>query len=131
EDDVTILMREIGFAPPDRMVVKYRMLERLGISRDMVAEFGNGSMNTREEAEALARFLDGGREAVIIVTTNYHSNRAKMIFEAALPDAKVMVACPGGCVAPANWWTDPAVTAQFVLEMVKFGYYLIGNTDGV
>ncbi|MFM8700145.1 MAG: hypothetical protein ACKOC1_01935, partial [Hyphomicrobiales bacterium] len=47
EDDVTILMREIGFAPPDRMVVKYRMLERLGISRDMVAEFGNGSMNTR------------------------------------------------------------------------------------
>jgi uncharacterized SAM-binding protein YcdF (DUF218 family) len=131
EDELTSLMREIGYAPPDRMEVKYRMLEKLGVARDKIAEFGIASLNTREEAKALAGFLNGSRDAVIIVTTNYHSNRAKMIFEAALPDVKVMIACPGGCVAPANWWKDPAVTAQFVLEAVKLGYYLLGNTDRV
>jgi len=131
EDELTLLMREIGFAPPDRMEVKYRMLEKLGVPRDKIAEFGIASLNTREEAKALAGFLNDKRDAVVIVTTNYHSKRAKMIFEAALPDVKVMIACPGGCVAPPQWWKDPAVTAQFVLEAVKFGYYLLGNTDRV
>ena len=129
EDDLTLLMREIGYAPPDRMEVKYRMLEKLGVARDKIAEFGKASLNTREEAKALAGFLNDKRDAVIIVTTNYHSKRAKMIFEAALPDVKVMIACPGGCVAPSQWWKDTAVTAQFVLEAVKFGYYLIGTQD--
>jgi uncharacterized SAM-binding protein YcdF (DUF218 family) len=129
EDDLTLLMREIGYAPPDRMEVKYRMLEKLGVPRDKIAEFGIASLNTREEAKALAGFLNDKRDAVIIVTTNYHSKRAKMIFEAALPDVKVMIACPGGCVAPSQWWKDTAVTAQFVLEAVKFGYYLIGTQD--
>lgn len=129
EDEVTKLMREIGYAPPDRMEVKYRMLERLGVARDRIAEFGKASLNTREEAKALTGLLNGSRDALIIVTTNYHSRRAKMIFEAALPDVRVMVACPGGCVAPADWWKDPAITAQFVLEAVKFGYYLLGMAD--
>ena len=58
EDEMTSLMREIGYAPPDRMEVKYRMLEKLGVARDKIAEFGLASLNTREEAKAL---LDAGK----------------------------------------------------------------------
>lgn len=129
EDELTVLMREIGYPLPDRMEVKYRMLEKLGVSRDKIFEFGNGSLNTRDEAFALEKFLAGKPGDIILVTTNYHSKRAMMIFEAALPNVKVMIACPGGCVAPPQWWKDPAVTAQFVLEAVKFGYYLIGTPE--
>jgi uncharacterized SAM-binding protein YcdF (DUF218 family) len=125
-DEIERLVEELGYKAPDRTLIKRQILERLGVAPDKINFFGHGSLTTRDEAAALKDFFGETKPRLILVTTNYHSRRAQMIFQEALPQANVQVTCFSGCVAPKAWWKDPAIAAQFVLEFVKQIYYALG-----
>ena len=125
-DAIDEVVSALGYSPPDRTSIKVDILQKLGVARDKIIVFGSGSLTTRDEAKSLAAALGPGPHRLIVVTTNYHSQRAYEIFQRALPEADIGVACPGGCVAPPSWWKDPAVSAQFILEFVKHIYFRLG-----
>jgi uncharacterized SAM-binding protein YcdF (DUF218 family) len=123
--EIDRLVMELGYTPPDRTEIKRQILEKLGVPANKIIVFGHGSLTTRDEAKALRDQVQAGSS--VLVTTNYHSRRALMIFKDAMPDIEFQVTCLGGCVAPAQWWKDPAVAAQFILEFVKQIYYRVGR----
>jgi len=125
-DDIDKIVSSLGYAPPDRTEIKVKILNVVGVAAEKIIVFGEGSLTTRDEAKALAERFKGQSPRLMLVTTNYHSRRALEIFEAALPSASIQVTCLGGCVAPAAWWKDPTVAAQFVLEFVKHFYFRLG-----
>mgnify|MGYP003332529216 CR=1 FL=1 len=125
-DQIDQIVAELGYTPPDRTDIKVRILEKLGVPRDRLIVFGAGSLTTRDEAKALGQQIGLQSSRIILVTTNYHSRRALEIFKRAWPEAEFQVACPGNCVAPKKWWTDPAIAAQFILEFVKHIYFRLG-----
>jgi uncharacterized SAM-binding protein YcdF (DUF218 family) len=121
------MVRDLGYVQPDRTTIKIDILEKLGVPSDKIVVFGHGSLTTRDEARALRDKAALG--TYLIVTTNYHSRRALTIFRDAMPGAEFQVTCGGGCVAPSQWWRDPAVAAQFILEFVKQLYYRFGSAS--
>jgi uncharacterized SAM-binding protein YcdF (DUF218 family) len=125
-DEIERIVDALGYKAPDRTFIKQQILGYLGVPAEKIIVFGHGSLTTRDEAQSLKTFLGDQSPKLILVTTNYHSRRATMIFRAALPMVDVQVTCQGGCIAPAKWWKDPAVAAQFVLEFVKQIYYELG-----
>ena len=125
-DDIEQIVEALGYHAPYRTEIKRQILEHLGVASDKLVFFGNGSLTTRDEAKALRDKVGDQSPSFIVVTTNYHSRRALAIFQAALPQSSVQVTCQQGCVAPAHWWKDPAVAAQFVLEFVKQIYFRLG-----
>ena len=125
-DEIERIVESLGYHAPDRTEIKRQILVRLGVPADRLVFFGNGSLTTRDEAQALREKIGDQAPSFIVVTTNYHSRRAQAIFQGALPQSSIQVTCQQGCVAPAHWWKDPAVTAQFVLEFVKQIYFRLG-----
>jgi uncharacterized SAM-binding protein YcdF (DUF218 family) len=125
-DEIERIVEELGYHAPDRTEIKRQILEKIGVPSAKIVFFGHGSLTTRDEAKALHETLGDHPAKLILVTTNYHSRRAQAIFREALPQTDVQVTCQEGCVAPAHWWKDPAVTAQFVLEFVKHIYFRLG-----
>jgi uncharacterized SAM-binding protein YcdF (DUF218 family) len=125
-DAIEKIVEELGYHAPDRTEIKRQILEKVGVPSDKIVLFGHGSLTTRDEAKSLHEVIGDQTAKLILVTTNYHSRRAQAIFRQALPKADIQVTCQEGCVAPAQWWKDPAVTAQFVLEFVKQIYFRLG-----
>jgi len=125
-DAIEKIVEELGYHAPDRTEIKRQILEKVGVPTDKIVFFGHGSLTTRDEAKSLHDAVGNQPAKLVLVTTNYHSRRAQAIFQQALPKADIQVTCQEGCVAPARWWKDPAVTAQFVLEFVKQIYFRLG-----
>lgn len=107
----------------------------LGVPGDASSEFGDGHISTAEEAEAFRDFLEARKTAtlrkkplrVILVTSPYHTRRAKMIFEDAIPGARFMVTSPPEGRLVAKWWRDQTSARLAVGEAFKFTYYLLGG----
>jgi len=125
-DEIEQIVESLGYHAPDRTEIKRQILEHLGVPADKLVFFGHGSLTTRDEAKALREKIGDQAPSFIVVTTNYHSRRAQAIFQAAVPQSIIQVTCQQGCVAPAQWWKDPAIAAQFVLEFVKQIYFRLG-----
>ena len=79
--------------------------------------------STREEADAVVPVLKGkGLKEVILVTSNYHTARAKRIFtKAAGPSGPTFLASPvkEDNFDPEGWWKKRRHTKTFVYEAIK------------
>lgn len=85
---------------------EHDLIER-GVPRDRILRFPHDADNTLEEAAALAQFaVDHHFRSVIVVTSNYHTRRARYIFEREFPKRiAVSVACArDGDFDPDHWW---------------------------
>lgn len=124
--DIDRITESLGYRAPDRTQIKREILETLGVPKDHIAIFGQGSLNTRDEAKGLKAFLGENSARVILITNPYHSRRAKAVFEMYMPDRDFSVTCLGGCVAPDGWRASPSLVASYVLEFVKTIYFRLG-----
>jgi len=92
-----------------------------GVPATAVVRFPNRAPNTREEAMAVGQFVSAhGWKRIIVVTSNYHTRRAKYIYERVLPAGTVLrvVAAPDSDYDPDNWWRTRAGTKTFFRETV-------------
>ena len=98
-------------------------LEADGVPQNAVVQFPQRAEDTREEAIALSGlFAQRGWHNVAIVTSNYHTRRARFIFSRVLPqDVQSRVsAAPDTNYDPAGWWYSRQGIKLFSFECVSY-----------
>lgn len=99
---------------------EHDLIER-GVPKDKILRFAHDADSTREEAAALAQFcVDHHFRSVIAVTSNYHTRRARYIFEKVFPSGiSVSVASAhDGDFDPEHWWEKRKSQKLLVRELV-------------
>jgi uncharacterized SAM-binding protein YcdF (DUF218 family) len=86
--------------------------------------FGAGVVNTRDEGRALRQQLElEPARRVIVVTTDYHTGRARRTLQQELRGLDVellMSAAPADDgITPRNWWASAAGISRYVREFVQ------------
>jgi len=112
----------IGFRTHEAEI-RQRHAEFLGVPSDHILAVKHDSDSTREEAEVIVPILQRkGMKEVILVTANYHTARAKRIFEqAAGRYGPHFLASPvdDGLFKPEGWWMRRRYAKTFVYEAIK------------
>jgi uncharacterized SAM-binding protein YcdF (DUF218 family) len=100
-----------------------RHAEFLGVPADRILTVKHNADSTKEEAEVVVPALQRkGLKEVIIVTSSYHTGRARRIFEkAAGPAGPRFLAFPvdDGFFNPDGWWMRRRDAKTFVYEAIK------------
>lgn len=87
-------------------LIEHDLAER-GVPKDRIVRFTHDGDSTLEEAEALAKLVTQKKwHSVIVVTSNYHTRRARYIFRRVFPQGmQVSVASArDGDFDPEHWW---------------------------
>ena len=101
-------------------LMTHDLIER-GVPKEHIVPFPQDADNTREEADALKTMVQQkGWKRVIIVTSNYHTRRARLIFRKVFPsDIKVeMASARDGDFDPANWYEHRSAVKRFWHEVL-------------
>ena len=99
---------------------EHDLIER-GVPKDKILPFAHDADSTLEEAAALAHFCAEHRfRNVIVVTSNYHTRRARYIFEKEFPSRiSVSVASAhDGDFDPERWWEKRKSQKLFLHELL-------------
>jgi uncharacterized SAM-binding protein YcdF (DUF218 family) len=99
-------------------LMQHDLVER-GVPQTAIIVFKHTAENTREEAEAVRSLVqDRGWKRLLVVTSNYHTRRARYIFSRVLPAAQVYVAsAPDTGFDPNNWWEHRYGVKMFFYEL--------------
>jgi uncharacterized SAM-binding protein YcdF (DUF218 family) len=99
---------------------QHDLIER-GVPKDKIFPLAHDADSTEEEAVALARFsADHHFRSVIIVTSNYHTRRARYIFQKTFPSS-ISISVAGardGDFDPDHWWEKRKSEKLFAHEFV-------------
>jgi uncharacterized SAM-binding protein YcdF (DUF218 family) len=99
-------------------LMEHDLVER-GVPKDRILRFAHDADSTREEAEALAKFATSRKwRKVIVVTSSYHTRRARYIFRRVFPqDVETRVASArDGDFDPQRWWEKRKSTKELMRE---------------
>jgi uncharacterized SAM-binding protein YcdF (DUF218 family) len=99
-------------------LMEHDLVER-GVPKDRILRFPQDGDNTREEAQALAKLVKTKKwRRIIIVTSNYHTRRARYIFHRVFPqDIETRVASArDGDFDPERWWEKRKSTKELMRE---------------
>lgn len=112
----------IGFRTHEAEIMQ-RHAESLGVPADRILAVMHDAESTREEAGEVVPVLKArGLKEVILVTSNYHTARAKRIFEkVAGPEGPRFLASPArdGLFDPDGWWMRRRDAKTFAFEAIK------------
>jgi uncharacterized SAM-binding protein YcdF (DUF218 family) len=90
--------------------------------------------STAEEADVLRSFLEArGWRSVIVVTSDYHTRRARMIWRAALAHAQppfrlAVLGAPSKEFEPRGWWRNRLWAKTWLLEFTKLAWTSVIGT---
>lgn len=100
-------------------LIEHDLIER-GVPKDKILRVAHDSDSTREEAKALVQVAKQKKwRSVIVVTSNYHTRRARYIFSHMFPE-DVQVRITGAHdddFDPESWWEKRIAVKKFVREM--------------
>lgn len=99
-------------------LTEHDLVER-GVPKDKILRFPHDADSTREEAEALARLAETKKwRRVIVVTSNYHTRRARYIFRRVFPQGiEIRVASArDGDFDAERWWEKRISTKELMRE---------------
>lgn len=100
-------------------LMEHDLVER-GVPKDKILRIAQDGDSTREEAEALAKLAKTKKwHKAIVVTSNYHTRRARYIFRRVFPPGiEIRVASArDGNFDPEHWWEKRKSTKLFVREI--------------
>lgn len=100
-----------------------RDLESQAVPASAVVRFSHRANNTLEEAEALRLLISQkGWHRILLVTSNYHTRRARYIFRKVLPDnvSLEVIGAVSGDFDPASWWESRQGRKTFALETLGY-----------
>jgi uncharacterized SAM-binding protein YcdF (DUF218 family) len=115
-------------------LIAHDLAER-GVPKEKIMPFTHDADNTKEEGEALAKLAGSQRwKRLVIVTSNYHTRRARYIFEKVFPSgiAVSMAAAPDGDFNPDRWWEKRKSVKLFAREiagMMEAMWELRGSSE--
>jgi uncharacterized SAM-binding protein YcdF (DUF218 family) len=100
-----------------------RDLTDRGVARDAIVRFPHTAANTKEEAQALKGLVaQRGWHRVLVVTSNYHTRRARFIFRRVFPSSVEVrvVSAPDPDYDVSNWWHSRLGKKLFVYEIAAY-----------
>ena len=106
-----------------------RFLVEKGYPRSLFWTFSHHEGSTIDEAKVLAPELKRLKaRRILIVTSNYHSRRASLVFHALLPFSEVrVIGVPEEAFQPESWWKTQAGRQLVQSEFQKIaGTIVIG-----
>jgi uncharacterized SAM-binding protein YcdF (DUF218 family) len=119
-----------GILPPEHEIDR-KVLQARGVPADAVIFLDGSSDSTLQEAMALKRFLDARpRSSVAVVTTMYHSRRARLQFRQILGEGAGKIrflGVPADGFDETNWWRFERGIVAYALEYAKLALYLLGR----
>jgi uncharacterized SAM-binding protein YcdF (DUF218 family) len=105
-------------------LMQHDLIER-GVAKENIVVFAHDADSTRDEAEALAKFVAEKKwTTVMLVTSNYHTRRARYVFRKIFP-ARVrlaVVSARDGDFDPQQWWQKRKSLKYFAREF--FGMFV-------
>ena len=121
---------DLGIYPnPTEAAVKILLLEGVNKSDIIVIDFDNGVTSTEDEAIALYHYINRTKiNKVIIVTSAFHSYRAKYLFKKILKGTPVDItisSVPHWKFDETNWWRYEEGLITYTNEYLKFIHYLL------
>jgi uncharacterized SAM-binding protein YcdF (DUF218 family) len=100
-------------------LMQHDLIER-GVPKEKIIPFPQDADNTREEAEALRTLVAEKKwTRVFIVTSNYHTRRARYIFRHVFPQGVelAVVSARDGDFDPEQWWTKRKSVKELTREV--------------
>ena len=100
-----------------------RDLQAHGVPASAIVRFPQRAANTREEAQALRDLVaNRGWRRVLVVTSNYHTRRARYIFRKVFPpQVRVLtISAPDSDYDPDHWWETRQGRKLFFLETAGY-----------
>lgn len=101
-------------------LMTHDLIER-GVPRENILPFPQDADNTREEAQFLQKLVqEKNWKSVIVVTSNYHTRRAKYIFGRILANSVTlrMAAARDADYDPEHWWEHRKSVKRYFHEIV-------------
>jgi uncharacterized SAM-binding protein YcdF (DUF218 family) len=101
-------------------LMEHDLIER-GVPKEKIERFAQDAASTRDEAIALSRLAsEKGWKSVVVVTSNYHTRRARYIFERVFPSGVVVsvASARDGDFDPEHWWEKRKSTKDFLGELL-------------
>jgi uncharacterized SAM-binding protein YcdF (DUF218 family) len=118
--------QEDGLRPSEAEVIR-RALRARGVPDDAVVTLPGEVDSTRDEAQALGRFLEVEPDATVAVVTNgFHTRRARMLFRHELGDRMAQVqfvGAPTDGFGTDDWWRCEGGFCCYATEYFKLVYY--------
>jgi uncharacterized SAM-binding protein YcdF (DUF218 family) len=99
--------------------LEQRDLTDRGVPQNAIVRFAHHAENTREEMFAIGQLLQAhGWKRILLVTSNYHTRRARYLAERAFPAGTVLrvIAAPDSDYDPNDWWRSRTGWKRFGLE---------------
>lgn len=99
-------------------LMEHDLIER-GVPREKIVRLPQDADSTKEEAEALLKFAKEKKwRSLIVVTSNYHTRRARYIFRRVFPQGiEVRIASArDGDFDPQHWWEKRKSTKELTRE---------------
>ena len=100
-------------------LIEHDLIER-GVPKDKILRVPHDADNTREEAQTLAQVaIQKKWRSVIVVTSNFHTRRARYIFSHVFPkDIRIRITgAPDGDFDPERWWEKRISVKELMQEM--------------
>jgi uncharacterized SAM-binding protein YcdF (DUF218 family) len=100
-------------------LMEHDLVER-GVPKDKIVRAVHDADSTRMEAQALAQVaIQHKWRSFIIVTSNYHTRRARYIFEHVFPAGSIIhvTGARDGDFDPDSWWERRISVKEFVREL--------------
>jgi uncharacterized SAM-binding protein YcdF (DUF218 family) len=99
-------------------LMEHDLVER-GVPKEKIMRLPQDADSTKEEAEAILKFAKEKRwRSVIVVTSNYHTRRARYIFRRVFPQgiAISIASARDGDFDPQHWWEKRKSTKRLTRE---------------
>jgi uncharacterized SAM-binding protein YcdF (DUF218 family) len=123
-------LRSLGVRYPGSEELARDAIVQLGVPADAVAIMPSATDNTAQEAAAcLTHATAAGWHRVIVVTSNYHTRRARFAFAREFKASAIQIVMHGSrydAATPARWWSDRADIRFVGSELVKLVLYRLG-----
>jgi uncharacterized SAM-binding protein YcdF (DUF218 family) len=101
-----------------------QILLHLGVPEGAIDFLPGRSLNTREEAAALLRYLGASNLKVIVITSPANTRRVSFIFRHRFAESQFQIVATPYEEFDWRWWQSPDSARAVVLELVK-SLYLI------
>lgn len=125
------LLENLGFHVPQSAEINRKVLVRAGIDPDRIIDLPGKCDSTKDEADALKRYLrDHPLKSIALTTCKNHSYRAYLNFKRALGDNNVQIySVPSRYCEykPDGWWKNRDQIKTLYVEFASLIAYFFGR----
>ena len=118
-------LRAHGVRLPESDEQMLAALHALGVPPSATGLIPRRTNSTESEARTIARWVCARARSVVVVTSRYHSRRARMILRRALGSTVVLSVRPSrhDPFEQARWWGDRRDAKAVLSELEKLAHY--------